>query len=56
MDLASASGLLCQLIFHVRYLVMGGGHVARSDGKTSGEGKRIMGAKGTEYTVMLFDN
>ena len=35
-DLASVSGSLHQLYFHVGYLIVGGGHVAKSDSKTSG--------------------
>ena len=38
-DLASMSGLLHQLIFHVQDLVTGRGQVVRSDGKTSGEAR-----------------
>ena len=39
MDLASVSGLLCRLYFCVRYLVMGGGHVVRSEGETGGKAR-----------------
>ena len=35
-DLASVSGSLHQLYFDVWYLIVGGGHVAKSDSKTSG--------------------
>ena len=41
MDRASVSGSLCRLCFHIRYLAMGGGHVAGRDGEASdwmGEG------------------
>ena len=42
-DLASVSGSLHGLVFHVQDLVAGGWHVARSDGKMSGEtrGQRV---------------
>ena len=33
LDGASVSRLLCRLDFHVRYLAIGGGHVAGRDGK-----------------------
>ena len=32
-DMASASGSLCQLDFHVRYLAIGRGHVVGHDGE-----------------------
>ena len=35
MDGASASGLLRQLNFRIRYLAMGGGHAAGCDSKAS---------------------
>ena len=41
MDVASASGSLRRLNFHVWDLVMGGGHVARSNGKKSGEARGL---------------
>ena len=40
-DVASASGLLCQLVFRVRDLVMGGGHVARSNSERSRGARRL---------------
>ena len=40
-DVASASGSLHQLVFHVRNLVVGGEHVVRSNGKTSGEARGL---------------
>ena len=41
-DGASASGLLCQLVFRVQYLVIGGGHVVGCNGEAvdSEEGDR----------------
>ena len=35
MDMDSASGSLCRLVFRVRDLVADRGHIARNDGKTS---------------------
>ena len=35
MDGASASGSLCRLCFRIRYLAMGGGHIAGHDGEAS---------------------
>ena len=40
MDWASVSRLLHQLCFHVWYLVAGGGHIMRHDGKASDKTKR----------------
>ena len=39
--MASVSGSLRRLIFRVRDLVMGGGHVTRSDGGKSGEARGL---------------
>ena len=41
MDVASVSGSLHQLIFCVQDLVVGGGHVARSDSKRSRGARRL---------------
>ena len=40
-DVASASGLLCQLVFCVQNLVAGGEHVARSDSEKSSEARGL---------------
>ena len=40
-DVASVSRSLHRLVFHVQDLVMGGGHIARSDSEKSGEARGL---------------
>ena len=56
MDVASASGSLRQLVFHVRDLVTGGGLITRSDGERSREARRLRVQSGWYFMAMLFDN